>query len=62
MLVLNSNSIPKFQFEKIVCFHLYRILDDFNRVILNFDGEPQQSDYINASYIDVSETSNVRFD
>ncbi|KPM09468.1 tyrosine-protein phosphatase-like protein 2 [Sarcoptes scabiei] len=47
---ITKHSHRKENLEKIT--NLKFIPYDFNRVILNFDGEPQQSDYINASYID----------
>ena len=40
--------------EKSVIINISNISDDFNRVVLEPEADIADSDYINASYVDVS--------
>ena len=49
----SSDMLPVFQFFKLILCY-FHFLDDFSRVILSTYNNEDRSDYINASYINVS--------
>lgn len=50
---MNYNYIKKYNIDQVIFWKFYNYLDDYNRVKLMKEPNNNQSDYINASYIEV---------